>query len=197
MTILCVDPGFGSYGCAIIDAKGKPIKLGTLTTEASKKKSTRVSDDKAFRIAQLTSALAQIIKANKIQGVLGEMPSAGGQSARAISAMAIATAVSVSVFTLFKLPVEWVSPIEVKKAMTGHQNASKVEMMERACELYGWEIQKKEIYTKKTGKLKRVDNIYFPLGKKTPANKFEHIADSLGAYEALKESNIVRMFVKP
>jgi len=169
--------------------------LGTLQTEASKTKGVRLSDDKAFRITQLTSALAAIIRENNIKAVLGEMPGSGGQSARAVQAMAIATAISVSVFTLFKLPTEWCTPDDVKKAFTGKGSASKIEMMEAACKRYQWEIQTKNIFSK-TGALTRTDNIYFPLGKQTPASKFEHCADALGAYEALKDSNIARMFIQ-
>ena len=199
MTILCCDPGFSHYGCAVFDTTGKPIKLGTLTTEASKTKMARISDDKAYRIAQLTTQLSNVIQQNKIQAVLGEMPGAGGQSARAIQAMAIATAVSVAVFTMFRLPVEWTTPVEVKKALTGNKSASKIEMMEAACKRYGWRIEKKEVRSKKSGAVdivKRVYNVYYPLNQKTSASTFEHVADSLGVYEALKHCNIARMFIK-
>lgn len=192
--ILCCDPGFSNYGCAVINEKGVPIRLGTLQTKPTKVKITRVSDDRAYRITQISTALAEIIKTNKIKGVLGEMPSSGAKSATAMRDMAVATAISVTVFTLFNLPVAWCTPADVKKAVVGKTTATKTEMMERICKLYRWEIQTKQIFTKE-GKLKRTDNIYMPLGKETPASKFEHVADALGAYEALKHSNIARMFI--
>jgi len=35
-----------------------------------------------------------------------------------------------------------------------------------------------------------------PLGRPMGKNDFEHIADSLGAYEALKNSNVAKMFLE-
>lgn len=193
--ILAVDPGYSSYGCAIFDKHQKVTKIGIIKTEASKKKLTRVSDDNAYRISLLAFKLDNVIKRHKIKGVVGELPLAGGQSARAVAHMAMASAISVTVFALNGLPVEWYTPMEVKLAVTGTKNATKEAMMQTICGEYGWSISYKQIFTKK-GKLKRTDKVYYPLNQKMGKSTFEHIADAIGAFEAAKLGNIVKMFTE-
>jgi hypothetical protein len=69
-------------------------------------------------------------------------------------------------------------------------------MMLAACKRYGWKVSEKIIRPKQTRKIQRTDRVYHPLGKTMGKNDFEHIADSLGAYEALKHTNVVRMYVQ-
>lgn len=189
--LLSVDPGFSNFGYAIFDQTGSPVKVGVLTTEKSKRKMVRVSDDNATRMADLSVSLATLILNNKIKGILGELPHSGSQNARAMKDMTAATAIAVSVFALLRVPVEWTTPTEVKKALSGKKTASKTDMMVAASERMGWEVKTKKVNLK-SGKT-RIDNVYFPLGKKTGANKFEHIADAIGAFCALQNGNIARM----
>jgi Holliday junction resolvasome RuvABC endonuclease subunit len=193
--VLSVDPGLSNYGYAVWNAYGELVKVGILQTKKTKKKITRVSDDYASRIASLTLQLNQIITDNAIKAVLGELPILGGQNASAVRDMAVSVAISMSVFTMLNLPIEWCTPTEVKVALAGHNNSTKKEMMVAACKKHSWKITTKPIYAKKTGKLQRLDIIYHPMGIAMGANKFEHIADAVGVAHALKNGNIVKMYL--
>ena len=194
--ILALDPSYSNYGCSVIDPTGKIINIGTMHTDKTKKKLLRIADDDVQRIMILTTGLSNVIHKYKIKGVLAELPPSSSQNAKAAKGLAMCIALTVALLTELKIPVEWATPTEVKEAMTGKKNASKEEMMEAACKRYGWKITTKEIYAKKTRKLQRTDSIYHPLGRAMGKNDFEHIADSLGAFEALKNTNVAKMFLQ-
>jgi Holliday junction resolvasome RuvABC endonuclease subunit len=195
--LLCIDPGFANYGCSVIDAGGEVIDVGTLHTIKSKTKLLRVADDDVQRIVSIVTGLSHVITKYQIQGVLGELPPSNSQSAKSAKGLAMAVALSVALFTERGLPMEWATPNEVKQAMTGKKSASKEDMMKAACDRYGWKITEKKIFAKKTNKVQRIDRIYHPLNKTMGKNAFEHIADSLGAYEALKHTNVAKMYLQP
>jgi len=168
-------------------------------TEKSKKKLLRVADDDVQRVTVLATGLSKVIHRYNIKGVLAELPPSSSQNANAAKGLAMCIALTVALLTELKIPVEWATPNEVKQAMTGKKNASKEEMMAAACKRYGWEIKTKEIRSKPSGSvniIKRIDSVYMPLGRPMGKNDFEHIADSLGAYEALKNSNVAKMFLE-
>jgi Holliday junction resolvasome RuvABC endonuclease subunit len=194
--ILAIDPSIANYGCSVINTQGKVINVGTIHTKKATKKLLRVADDEVQRITYITAQLSQVIQKYQIQGVVGELPPSGSKSVKAARGLAMAMALSVALFTEHKLPVEWATPIEVKQAMTGRKDASKEDMMLAACKRYGWKVSEKIIRPKQTRKIQRTDRVYHPLGKTMGKNDFEHIADSLGAYEALKHTNVVRMYVQ-
>lgn len=193
--LLACDPGYNNFGCSIIDQYGNVIDVGTIRTTKAKKKLLRTADDDVQRITYLTKNLSKVIHHYDVKGVLSELPPSGGQNSVAVKGLSMAVALSTALFAECNLPVEWATPEEVKRALTGKTNASKEDMMKAACKKYGWEITQKNIYMKSTKKLQRVDNIYHPLGKSMGKNYFEHIADSLGAYEALKHTNTARIFL--
>jgi Holliday junction resolvasome RuvABC endonuclease subunit len=191
--ILSVDPGFSNYGYAVWNEYGEIVKVGVLTTEKTKVKINRISDDTAFRIASLTTQLNDVIRTHSINGVIGEMPSGGGKSSAAVKNMALALAITVAVITLNRIPIEWCSALEVKIAMTGKKQATKLDMMLATCMVFpSWKLTTKTKTFK--NKKDRVDNIYWPLGKEMGANKFEHVADAIGVAYALKNSNIIKMY---
>lgn len=193
--LLACDPGYNNFGCSVIDQYGNVIDVGTIRTTKAKKKLLRTSDDDVQRITYITQNLSKVIHYYNIKGVLSELPPSGGQSSVAVKGLSMAVALSTALFTECGLPVEWATPEEVKRALTGKACASKEDMMKAACKKYGWNITQKNIYSKNTKTIQRVDNIYHPLGKSIGKNIFEHIADSLGAYEALKYTNTARMFL--
>ena len=130
-----------------------------------------------------------------MQGVLGELPS-GSQNARAANQFGLAIG-TVGVAThLLGLPAEWCSQQEVKKAVTGNRFATKDEIIDTICEIIGAKKTEQKILITK-GKRKGETTIrktYHLLNKKFPESKFEHIADSIGVYLALKTGNLVKMF---
>lgn len=164
------------------------LRLGTVHTEKSTKKATRTADDNAARAAQLARELRDVCDEYLVEGIVGELPSGGAQSARAATQMAMAAGVVASFAVLMELPVEWATPTEVKKAITGKRSATKEEIMGTVCKMLGGTIEEKP-----HGKGRRL--LYHipghdPLGPKD----FEHAADSVGAYLARKDDVLVRAF---
>ena len=167
-SILALDVGFTSMGVVVLRG-GRIIHMEVIKTQKSKSKQARVADDSAARCAVLAGRLVEIIGEFKVGAVVGELPSAGAQSAAALRSMGLATGVGAAVAEIFRLPVEWCTPMEGKLALTGKRNASKEQMMEAA--------------------RRKFSDTAFPSAKST----FEHIADALGAYEALKHTPVVRL----
>lgn len=194
--LLACDPGFRNYGCAVIDQYGQIIDVGTIQTKKTTKKLLRTADDDVQRITYITEKLSSVIHHYNIKGILAELPPSGGQSAAAVKGLSMAVALSTALFTELGIPVEWATPEEVKRALTGAKNASKEDMMKSACCLHDWKIMYKKVYTKSTKKLLRTDSIFHLLGKTMGKSQFEHIADACGAFEALKHSNTARIYLQ-
>lgn len=192
--LLSCDLAFGNIGYTVWEEK-KPVFCGVVSSEKCKNKKLRVSDFHADQCAEMASELNCIVMHWGIRGIIGELPS-GSQSARAAKANGMALALISSVASLLHVPVEWCTPDAVKKAACGKKNASKTEIMDRVIEIYGGDKTVRLINVsrgKRAGSIsERVD--YYFCGKNWSKSKFEHIADSVGAYMALKNGNIVRMF---
>jgi Holliday junction resolvasome RuvABC endonuclease subunit len=171
VAIISLDVGFKTTGFAVWD-KGNIVFCGTIITEKSQKKTTRVADDYYERSSRLAYELNRLIDYYDIKGIVGELPSGGALSAKAAVMMNMATAVVASVATLRQLPCEWCTPNETKLAVCGYRSATKDEIME-------------------TVKKKFPESLHlFPSAK----TYFEHIADAIGAYLALINGNIVRVY---
>ena len=178
--LLSLDVGFANMGWVLFEG-GEIVDCGVIRTEKTQKRGTRVADDHAYRSIVLATNLDRIISKNAVEGMIGELPSGGAQSARAMAFMNSATTLVAVVGTLKKLPMEWTTPGEVKKALGGHRNASKETMMDSASERFGF----------------RQDGTRFDIprgGKSFGKGEFEHIADAIGAYVTLSNDNLVKMF---
>jgi len=169
--LLSLDVGFKNLGYVVLE-KGTVIACGTIISEKSQKKTTRTSDDYYARSCKIAGDLKGVIEEYDIKGILGELPTGGAQSMKAAVMMCMATSIVASVATLLKIPCEWTTPNEVKLAVCGYRSATKDEIMETI-----------------KGKFPESAHL-FPKAK----TYFEHIADAIGAYMALKEGNLVRMY---
>jgi len=194
--ILCLDPSFTHFGCTVHDCYGNVIDAGTIVTAKTKKKLLRVADDDVQRITIITGKLSALMDHHGIEGVLSELPPSNSKSAAGAKGLGIAVALLVALVTERSLPIEWATPDEVKKALTGKKTASKEEMMTAACKLHDWKITERPVYAKKTKKLIRKDKTFYPAGKAMPKDQFEHVADTIGVFEALKHTNTARMLLK-
>jgi len=166
--LLALDVAFANMGWSVLEG-GKIAAFGTIRTEKDKRKTTRVSDDRAARAAYLACELDIVIKTSNVKGIIAELPS-GSQNAVAASLMAYASGVVVGVAAANNLPCEWISEGDSKKAAIGKRSATKEEMMEWARAAY--------------------PGVEFPKAK----CHFEHVADSLAAYNGLKHSTLARAF---
>lgn len=173
--ILALDVGFRSLGYAVFDTNGDPVACGVIRTEKSSKKlKVRTADDNALRAGKIARELKEVIDTHQVRGIVGELPSGGAQSARAMSQMSMATAIVATICELCDLPSEWATPADVKVALTGSKTASKDECMDAARRCFQWK------------------------GLKVPGAKaeFEHIADACGAFKALATGNLVRLICR-
>jgi len=176
--LLSLDVGFAAMGWVLFD-QGEIYDCGVIRTEKTQKKNTRVADDHAHRSAVLAEQLRRIIQTNKVKGIIGELPSGGALSAKAMAFMASATSIVAAVGALMVCPMEWTTPGEVKKVLAGHRSASKEIMMAKAAEMFGFKEEGKK---------------FFMDGESFNKGDFEHIADAIGVYVALKNDNLVKMF---
>jgi len=170
--ILSLDVGFASCGWSVLK-KGVVVDCGTIISEKSKKKSTRTADDYYERSGRIASELKAIVERHGVQGIVGELPSGGAQSAKAMAMMNMATAIVASVAACLGIPCEWCTPNDVKLAVCAFRSATKDDMMSAIRE-----------------KFKGKGDHLFASTK----CGFEHVADSLGAYMALSGGNIVRIY---
>jgi len=208
--ILALDVGFRSTGCAVFD-KGRIIHVVTLHTEKAHKKNVRVADDTVERAALMAQQISTTYDMYNCQGVVAELPTGGSQNARAAAQMFGAICIIGAIIGLKEIPCEFCTPRDVKMAITGSAKASKEYVMRKVVRMYNWKIdanRREQNFTRQAkvvkGKVvrKRVEKRItvdtwrvftlngIILNKKT----FEHIADAIGAYHALKNNNLVKMF---
>ncbi len=172
------------------------VGTGVIETKKTTKKMVLVSDDNASRCVQISEKLKNLIADHGIQGIIGELPHGGSKNARASHQLGLAIGTVCSTCHLLDIPAEWCTAYDVKKAITGKIHASKNEIIDAICKLYGIVcIEKKILITKgkRAGKIS-TQKTYHILGEKYPESKFEHIADSIGVYMALSTDNLVKMF---
>jgi Holliday junction resolvasome RuvABC endonuclease subunit len=167
--LLALDPGYNNTGWVLFEG-GKIIETGCIKTEKTKRKNVLMSHDHAARCAIIGKRLAEIIQDHKVQGIVGELPSSGGKSSRAVAAMARAGAIPACIAAIYSIPCEWCTPYELKKTLTGNGNAGK------GC------VQSEV--------LKRFPGVRDGLTK----GAFEHIADAIGAYITLSNGVLVQTF---
>jgi len=192
--LISLDIGFSHMGWSLFD-KGGLVDVGVIESKKTEKRMIRVADDNIRRCVEIANELDKLYKKYKIQGVLGELPS-GTQNARAATHFGLVTGTVGVTAHFLGLPAEWCSQQEVKKAVTGNRFATKDEIIDTICEIIGAKKTEQRVLIAK-GKRKDKETIrktYHLLGKKFPDSKFEHIADSIGVYLALKTGNLVKMF---
>jgi len=192
--LISLDIAFNNIGWTLWENK-RPVMAGVIRTEKTENKQTRVCDDNSYRCSVAARSLQKIIHGECVRAIIGESP-AGSKSAAAAKSAGLAIALVATTACHLDLPIEFCTPDMVKKAVCGRKDASKDAIMDRIIELYGGEKAVKTIAItkgKRAGKeSERVD--YQFLGGVWPGGTFEHIADSCGAYLALQDGNLVRMF---
>jgi len=166
--ILYLDVGFRNTGWVLFES-GYPRDWGCIRTEKTKRKITRVSDDNAHCAQFIARNLNFIVNTYKCTGIIGELPTSGSRNAKSSNQMGIALGVVASLASVRSLPIEWVTPVDVKKVVAGKKNASKDEIM--------------------IAIRKRFPKCAFP----TVKAEFEHIADACGVCLASEGSTLTRL----
>jgi len=169
--VLALDVAFTSIGWAMVE-NGNIVDFGCIKTKPSKKKKAiRVADDDMRRCSEISRSLIHIMKGTDIGGVVAEIPSGGAQSARASLLMGKGPAILAAMVEVFSLPLECVTPDDVKR-ITGKANASKKEVENVI--------------------IARWPDVQFP----DVLNQREHIMDALGAYIAAEHGVLIRTLNK-
>jgi Holliday junction resolvasome RuvABC endonuclease subunit len=159
--ILALDIGLANTGWSVFDGE-KLVEVGVIKTVKDKKR--KVADDIAHRCMYMAKELRKLIYNYDVGWVIAELPNSGAKSAQALKSMVACSAVTATVIVMTNVRFMWATPIDVKKAVTGHKSAEKNEIMKIVTAHY-----------KDFGK--------FPKYK----NKLEHICDSIGVFWALKD----------
>jgi len=193
--ILGIDVGFAAMGLslfAVVDYELVPVKFKVITSVKNfkKAKNIRVVDDDMervkFMVGEFTKFYDKWLFDRNIL-VAMEMPTGGAQAARPNRCMGMSSALAITFFTMYEEPMELVTPQEVKLAMTGNRNASKVEMMQAA----GIKFKLKAGYDDRNKPKFEFNDKRFTL------SEFEHIADSIGAVlHVQKTSELYKIFIK-
>jgi crossover junction endodeoxyribonuclease RuvC len=139
MYILGIDPGFSSLGWAVCSSSSDGVLAhycGVIRTEKSNKKiQLRASEDNINRAQTIYLELDETIKEHEIDLVCTESMS-WPRNAGVVAKMGIVWGVIASVCYASRLPMLQVSPVEIKKSLTGSKQASKEEMIAKIVELY-------------------------------------------------------------
>ena len=194
MKILALDIGYSNMGWVVHN--GKVVGAGVITTEKSQKKSARVADDNAYRSALLARGLTNLVRLYTIKGIVAELPSGGAQNAQAMAKMNMASAITAAVAEILGVPIEYYTPGDVKKSMTGYAGATKEMMMQEAVKRFGGTVTAKSVSCKKSKNFPdgvRQNSKYHLCGQEWPAGAFEHIADACGVIEAARTGVLMRM----
>jgi len=192
--LISLDISFKNIGWSLWHEK-QPVSAGVIQTEKTKNKQSYVCDDNAYRCSVAARTLAEIIRIHSVKAIIGESPT-GSQSAAAAKSAGLAIGLIATTACLLDIPINFCTPDAVKKAVCGRKDASKSAIMDKIIEIYGGT---KAVKTISIGKGKRAGTEservdYQFLGKIWPGGTFEHIADSCGAYMAMMDNNLVRMF---
>jgi len=174
--VLGVDVGFVATGLAVVELapvgeRDLVLAVETVRTVASgKKRGLRVADSDAERCQEVARAVLRVARQWDVSGLIVELPNAGAQGARPNRAMGMATGVIAACVEALVLPVEWVTPFDVKKVATGRRSGTKEQVQEAVTRLLEWA----------PGTISRV------------ASRREHEADAAGAVRAADGGVLIR-----
>lgn len=180
--ILGVDPGFASFGFALVRTDGAtftPVKMSVIRTKkASKKQNVYASEDNLNRARDITEELLKLLHSEfgEVQAVCAETMSFPRSSSVAAK-MAMAWGVLAALTAQYNLPVVQVSPQGLKKAVCADASASKDEVKTALERLFGKEL-------------------LASLVTDIPAGEHEHPYDALGAVVACRDSELIRLLRK-
>ncbi len=142
--VLTNDPRMTAWGWAVVDANDAVLESGCIKTEKqSKVRRIRKGDDDMRRVSEINQILISVIEHWHVNYLLAELPH-GSQSASAAMAMGRVGAILQTLSDALKIPIEWYSEADAKKAVLGKRSSTKQEMVDTIKELYlvGWTYKK-------------------------------------------------------
>lgn len=165
---LALDIGFRNTGWVLFQG-AQPIECGCIQTvnnefKLSKSKYKKIQDNIKCSI-ELAFAFDKLLVKYTPDLIIGEMPTGGGKSSTAIIQMHLAGSIIALIAKMRDIPCEWTTPKDGKIVLTGNKFAKKDDMMDAVRALY--------------------PTFDWPKTKKV----FEHVADSVAAYEVWRKNN--------
>lgn len=192
--VLSLDPGFASFGYALLTPTGEVVTLGVLRTEKSNEKAkVMATEDNVRRARVIANGFTDLLEGRR-PGVLRDyrhVPLGQAKpnlvrvrlvcaesmsfprSSSAAAKMAMSWGVIVGGLVAHDLPLIQTSPQAVKKCATGNASASKKEV--------------------EAAMIKRFGRGLLRMLKGTPEGQFEHAFDALAVGAACLDSDDARM----
>ena len=135
-TVLTNDPSLTAWGWAVLNQNGEIISADCIKTAPEhKKRRIRVGDDNIRRISEINQRLREIFKSYNIGLILSELPH-GSQNASAAKMIGMVAAICQTISDWEKIPIEWYSEGDAKKAATGRISVPKQAMINRMSMIY-------------------------------------------------------------
>lgn len=123
MKILGIDPGSGTIGFGLIDAKRKPVMLDGGVIK------TTIGNDPASRLVELYTSLKELISEFS-PDVAAVEKLFFAQNVTTAMAVSQARGVILLVLAESHIPIYEYTPLQIKMAMTGYGRATKAQMQE-------------------------------------------------------------------
>jgi len=126
--ILACDPSFTGWGYAVMRGDAVHESGCIRTIPEAKKRRIREGDDRVRRTSEIIQVLLTLIKSHNIALIVSELPH-GSQNAKAAIMMGVVVGIVQTLSDTLKIPVEWYSENDAKKALLGKISAAKQEVI--------------------------------------------------------------------
>ena len=181
---LGVDPGFASFGWALVRLSSSLVVegMGVLrTAKSDAKRNVYATDDTLRRAREVSGSLLELLAPHMgdLRVVCAEAMSyprvKGNVMAVAVSQMSMAWGIIALLAEQWDLPIVQGSPQSIKKALCGTQKATKEEVQATLDAQFGASLGEAHLKP-----------------HKVPKGQWEHPYDALAAVVALQHSDVVR-----
>jgi len=183
--IIALDASLANTGWVVYKVeknKWSAIAHGIIqTSKSAAKRELFCGGDNTRRWKLIVAKLVELNDKYRFSALACEITSGGVQNASAAKSLFGAQALVIAFCDTLRIPAVYVSPRDVKIALVGNASASKLDMMEQADKVTG--IGQDYLQTRKGTK-----NKY--------ETKYEHVADAVGVFEAVKDHDILKMMEK-
>ena len=177
--VLALDPTIANTGWSVWKVKNKKwsmVECGLVATKSeSAKRKIFSGDDTTRRWEEILDELIRLHEKYSFSALVSEITPGGVQNATAAKSLFGAQALVIAFAKVSGIPKMFVKPKDIKLALCQNGTASKDDMMYQAHKLTGGA---KNFINKSTGNILK---------------KFEHPADSIGAFYAVKNHDIIKM----
>jgi crossover junction endodeoxyribonuclease RuvC len=139
MILLAIDPGYDKVGYAIFDKKG----ANNYTFITSDLVKTKRTDDMTLRLSTIYTHLEQTIKLYKVEKVIMEQLFFF-KNPKTIIGVAQSQGTILTLCGNYQLPLVWLTPLQIKQAITGYGRAEKGAVAKMLPLLMGKKIETKD-----------------------------------------------------